>query len=58
MTVHSLGNAVLRFGNNELVVALLGLGTVFKCFMFCVPQICLTMDAYKVIPLGANPMII
>lgn len=56
--MHSLGNAVLRFGNNELVVALLGLGTVFKCFMFCVPQICLTMDAYKVIPLGANPMII
>ncbi len=58
MTVHSLGNVVLRFGNNEWVVALLGLGTVFKCLMFCVPHICLTMDAYKVIPWGANPMII
>jgi hypothetical protein len=56
--VHSLGNVVLRFGNNEFVVALLGLGTVFKFSMFCVPHICLIMDAYKVIPLGANPMII
>jgi hypothetical protein len=53
-----VGNVVLRFGNNELVVALLGLGTVFKCLKFCVPHVCLTMDAYKLIPLSANPVII